>query len=148
MAISIGDLTNIVKKEPFDIKWDKVLTVNDDDDLNKSSEEFNSSEDLMDYFSSSDDDAKIFLIVNNDELGYLYSRDYLLTIGKLLDNKSKNLGGDIGLPGESNLTISSGKMINYICPVNGDYKIQRLDLQNPRYMCKNHKDKKLVKEKI
>ena len=128
MAISIGDLTNLVKKEPFDINWNTVLTLKDDDDLN------NSSEELMDYFSSNDDDAKIFLIVNNEELGYLYSRDYLLTIGKLLDKETRSIGGDIGLPGESNLTISSGNMINYICPINGDYKIQRLDLQNPRYV--------------
>lgn len=142
MAISISNFIKLVKKEPFDINWDKVLTVKNDDDLNKSTEE------LMDYFSSSDDDSKIFLIVNNDELGYLYSRDYLLTIGKLLDKETRSIGGDIGLPGESNITISSGNMINYICPINGDYKIQRLDLQNPRYMCKNHKDTQLVKEKI
>ena len=128
MVISISDLIKLVKKEPFDNKWNIVLTVNDDDGLN------NSSEELMDYFSSNDDDAKIFLIVNNDDLGYLYSRDYLLILQKSLDEKSKGLGGDIGLPGESNLTISSGKMINYICPINGDYKIQRLDLQNPRYV--------------
>ena len=142
MAISISNFINLVKNESFDINWDKVLTVKNDDDLNKSTDE------LMDYFSSSDDDSKIFMIVNNDELGYLYSRDYLLTLVKLLDKETRSIGGDIGLPGESNLTISSGKMINYICPINGDYKIQRLDLQNPRYMCKNHKDKKLVKEKI
>ena len=148
LAITINDLVKVVKKESFDIKWNTVLTVTHDDDLNNSSEDSDSSEELLDYFSSNDDDAKVFLIVNNDELGYLYSSDYLLILQKSLDKESKEVKGDIGLPGEINITIGSGNLINYICPVNGDYKIKRLELQNPRYLCKNHKGTKLVKEKI
>lgn len=142
MAISISDLTKVVKKEPFDIKWNTILTVKDDKDLNKSTDE------LMNYFSSNDDDAKIFLIVKNKELGYLYSRDYLPTIVKLLDRETRSIGGDPTiLPGESNITISSGNRINYICPRNDcNYKIEGLDLQDPRLMCEIHEDEELVKE--
>jgi hypothetical protein len=156
LAIPINDLKKLIKNEQFDLKWNTVLIINDDNgSIRPSEKKFNDiykeiATKLMDYFSKNDDDSKIFVIVKNEELGYLYHKDYLPTLHKYSDKELKGLGGDHPfLAGYTNTTISDGNRINYICPIiDCTFKIQRYHLKDPKYMCEKHTDQKLVKEKI
>ena len=148
-------MKNITEKQSFDTRWNSILIVNSDLALMRSIPK------LITYFTSKGDNSKIFLITNNEEIGYITPRAFFPLLNKnphFADVKSfSTLSPDIDLMGDPIFitinpdkdpvfTTSLGNTVEYVCPdISCTYQAKKLEVVPHNYLCLDC-SKKLVKK--